>query len=74
MTLAMDSSVARGAASRVGAGWLRTMELKTVWLQKAVEDGRVWLVSVLGSRHVAANGADGRMMLAGMAGLVTQRG
>lgn len=43
VTLAMDSSAARGAASRVGAGRLRTMELKTLWLQEPVEDGRVRL-------------------------------
>lgn len=72
VTLAMDSSAARGAAPRVGAGLLRRMELKTLWLQNAVEDGRIRLQGVPGGRDVAGIGtkalvADRQRLLAGRA-------
>lgn len=74
LTVAMDSSAARGAASHVGAGHPRAME-------KAVENRRVRLQWPPDRRNTADIGAKslatGRFRLlaglAGMAGLVTNQ-
>ena len=49
----VDSSVAKSVASRVGLGKLRHMEVKFLWLQQAVRDGRIAVRKVPGQRNPA---------------------
>ena len=48
-----DSSAARSVGNRRGLGKLRHVELKWLWVQDAVKDGRVKLRTVPGSENVA---------------------
>ena len=48
-----DSSAARSVGNRRGLGKMRHVELKWLWVQDAVKDGRVKLKRVLGSENVA---------------------
>ena len=49
----VDSSVAKSVASRVGLGKLCQMEVKFLWLQQAVRDGRNAVKKVPGQRNPA---------------------
>jgi len=51
--LKMDSSGARGIAGRQGVGKVRTLELRTLWLQGKVKEGLVKIGSVRGENNVA---------------------
>ena len=51
--LATDSSGAKSFASRRGSGRVRHIEVKWLWLQQAVADGRCKLVKVPGSANPA---------------------
>ena len=48
-----DSSAARSVGNRRGLGKLRHVELKWLWVQDAVKEGRVKLKTVPGSENVA---------------------
>ena len=48
-----DSSAAKSYASRRGAGRIRHVEVKQLWLQQAVAEGRVRLHKVLGTENPA---------------------
>ena len=48
-----DSNVARGIAGRRGVGKLRHIELKYLWLQDVVRDGRVRIGRIPGNVNVA---------------------
>ena len=50
---ATDSSAAKSYASRRGAGRVRHVEVKQLWLQQAVADGRFKLRKVLGAENPA---------------------
>ena len=49
----VDSAAAKSVASRVGLGKMRHMEVKFLWLQQAVRDGRVVLKKVPGQQNPA---------------------
>ena len=49
----VDSAAAKSVASRVGLGKMRHMEVKFLWLQQAVRDGRVTLKKVPGQQNPA---------------------
>ena len=51
--MATDSSAAKSYASRRGAGRVRHIEVRQLWLQQAVADGRFHLVKVLGTQNPA---------------------
>ena len=51
--LETDASAAKSYASRRGAGRIRHIEVKYLWLQKAVADGRFRLVKLLGTENPA---------------------
>ena len=51
--VATDSSAAKSFASRRGAGRMRHVEVKWLWLQQAVAEGRVRLQKVLGTTNPA---------------------
>ena len=74
--LGMDSSAARGAAQRLGAGKMRTLELKTLWLQDAVDKGELSISTVPGDRNVADIGtkvfALPRLKMLAMFGRISQ--
>ena len=48
-----DSSAAKSYASRRGAGRIRHIEVKQLWLQQAVADGRIRLHKILGTENPA---------------------
>ena len=50
---ATDSSGAKSYASRRGAGRIRHIEVKWLWLQQAVAEGRFRMVKVLGTNNPA---------------------
>ena len=50
---ATDSSAAKSYASRRGAGRVRHIEVRLLWLQQAVADGRFRLQKVLGTENPA---------------------
>ena len=51
--LETDASAAKSYASRRGAGRIRHIEVKWLWLQKAVADGRFRLVKLVGTENPA---------------------
>ena len=51
--VATDSSAAKSYASRRGAGRIRHIEVRQLWLQQAVADGRFRLIKVLGLHNPA---------------------
>ena len=51
--LATDSSAAKSFASRRGLGRNRHVEVKWLWLQSAVAQGRFKLLKILGSQNPA---------------------
>ena len=51
--LLTDSSAAKGIGQRQGAGQLRTLECKTLWVQKAVEDKKIILAKCPGKENLA---------------------
>ena len=51
--LCMDATAGMGVASRRGAGRIRHISTPTLWLQRAVNDGRVRLQKVLGKGNPA---------------------
>lgn len=50
---ATDSSAAKSYASRRGAGRIRHIEVKQLWLQQVVAEGKIRLVKVLGTQNPA---------------------
>ena len=48
-----DSSAAKSYASRRGAGRIRHVEVKHLWVQQAVAEGRFRLTKVLGTENPA---------------------
>ena len=48
MTLATDSSAAKGFVSRRGGGRMRHMEVRWLWLQEEVRKGRVKMEKIAG--------------------------
>ena len=48
-----DSSAAKAVANRCGMGKLRHAELKWLWVQDMVKEGRVQLKTVKGTENVA---------------------
>ena len=71
-----DSSAAKAVGSRRGLGKLRHIELKYLWVQELVRDGRVRLGKVKGEENVADHLTKGRAlweirgMLAGVGAFV----
>ena len=53
MELETDASAAKSYASRRGAGRIRHVEVRWLWLQKAVADGRFKLVKIAGGDNPA---------------------
>ena len=53
MRLWVDSSAAKSMASRIGLGRVRHMEVKYLWLQEAVNDKRIMVKKILGTRNPA---------------------
>ena len=53
VSMATDSSGAKSFASRRGTGRIRHIEVKWLWLQQAVADGRFRMQKVLGTRNAA---------------------
>ena len=53
MELETDASAAKSYASRRGAGRIRHVEVRWLWLQKAVADGRFKLVKIVGGDNPA---------------------
>ena len=51
--LETDANAAKSYASRRGAGRIRHIEVKWLWLQKAVADGRFRLVKLVGTENPA---------------------
>ena len=51
--MATDSSAAKSYASRRGAGRIRHVEVKQLWLQQAVAEGRFKLSKILGTENPA---------------------
>ena len=51
--LSTDSSAAKAVANRRGLGKLRHVELKWLWVQDMVKEGRVKLKTVRGDENVA---------------------
>ena len=51
--VATDSSAAKSFASRRGSGGMRHVEVKWLWLQQAVADGKVRLQKILGATNPA---------------------
>ena len=51
--LLSDSSAARGILARRGTGRIRHLETQTLWVQKAVQDGRFSVGSVPGKTNPA---------------------
>jgi len=47
----VDSSAAKGFASKRGVGKMRHMEVKWLWLQKEIRRGRVKVAKVLGTQN-----------------------
>ena len=50
---AIDSSAAKSFASQRGSGRIRHVEVKQLWLQQAVAEGRIKLVKVAGPENPA---------------------
>ncbi len=48
-----DSSAAKAVANRRGLGKLRHVELKWLWMQNMVKEGRIQLKTVRGEENVA---------------------
>jgi len=53
LELYMDSSGSRGVAGRQGVGRIRSLEVRTLWLQQRVKDGEVVVKSVKGTENPA---------------------
>ena len=53
MRIWTDSSAAKAVAKRRGLGKLRHVELKWLWVQDMVKEGRVQLQTVRGEENVA---------------------
>ena len=53
MDVFVDSSAAKGFASKRGVGKVRHMEVKWLWLQEEVRRGRVKVSKVLGTQNPA---------------------
>ena len=53
MDVLVDSSAAKGFASKRGVGKVRHMEVKWLWLQEDVRRGRVKVSKVLGTQNPA---------------------
>ena len=53
MDIFVDSSAAKGLASKRGVGKVRHMEVKWLWLQEEVRRGRVKVSKVLGTQNPA---------------------
>ena len=73
VVLRMDYSAARGAAARLGVGKMRSLDIRALWLQQAVSDGRVRVEAVCGLKNVSDIGTkvltrDRLMLLAMKAG------
>ena len=49
----LDSSAAKGIASRMGLGRVRHLEVRFLWLQEVVRKGRVIIKKVAGERNPA---------------------
>jgi hypothetical protein len=70
----VDSSAAKGIASRRGVGKVRHLHVSTLWLQEAVQNRRLRLektkgtenVADLGTKYLAATQLESCMKLAGM--------
>ena len=77
--LYMDSSGSRGVAKRQGVGRIRSLEVRTLWLQGKVRDGVIDVKAVRGDDNVADLGAkplaeERLMKLAKQAGMVRWSG
>ena len=75
----MDSSGSRGVAKRQGVGRIRSLEVRTLWLQGKVRDGVIDVKAVRGDDNVADLGtkplAEERLVkLAKQAGMVRWSG
>ena len=57
--LSLDSSAARGMAQKVGVAKMRTVELRTLWLQSKVKKRLVSVHAVPGTKNVADIGTKG---------------
>eukprot|EP00975_Prorocentrum_lima_P058195 12211844-Prorocentrum_lima.AAC.1 len=51
--LHMDASAARGMAHKVGVAKMRTVEVRTLWLQRKVKQKKISVHAVAGERNVA---------------------
>ena len=59
VNLYMDSSAARGMAAKIGIGKMRTVEIRTLWLQDKVKRKILKVFRVKGEENVADVGAKG---------------
>ena len=48
-----DSSSARGACTRQGVGKIRHLAVRTLWLQQAIQEGRVAVGAIPGKENTA---------------------
>ena len=53
LTVGTDAAAAKSFASTRGLGRMRHLEVKDLWIQQLVQDGRVILKKVRGGRNVA---------------------
>ena len=49
----VDSSAAKAVASRTGLGKVRHLEVKFLWLQEVVREGRVEICKIKGENNIA---------------------
>ena len=75
VALYLDSSAARGMACKIGIGRMRTVEVRTLWLQEKVKRKLITINCVKGEQNVADIGtkglsADRLLLLARHCGLV----
>ena len=59
INLYMDSSAARGMAAKIGIGKMRTVEIRTLWLQEKVRKKALAVFRVRGEQNVADIGTTG---------------
>ena len=53
LTVKTDSSAAKGIGLRLGAGKLRSLEIRTLWLQQLIKDKRLGIAKTAGSKNPA---------------------
>jgi hypothetical protein len=76
----VDSTAARAVASRTGLGKVRHLEVRFLWVQEALRDGRFVIQKVAGTENpadIATNGfgeADASRLLGAVGGCAVARG